>query len=245
MYVSIDMENMRFVHKHTEHKVVSMLSWIELAHVHCRVQPLDHTRDFCGLTDLELFSLYRSHTGVAPGGYGSEGLRVLCLEAARMLPESDASSWELEIQLRGIPDDDRGRYRYVKGSMTPAPVDELFEVPVHRVTVAPQVVAGARTATPAPVPHTPIPLPPGRDRTPGAPVVPRAPPAAPTARGAGREKIWAVADRMWEAAGKPMAVATVLDLRKKMMDVLEAEGTKRTSASSELGNWMKARVLAK
>ena len=57
-----------------------------------------------------------------------------------------------------------------------------------------------------------------------------------------REKIWAVADRMWEEAGKPIEKGTVLALRKDIMNVLEQDGVKRTSSSNELGNWQKARI---
>lgn len=55
-------------------------------------------------------------------------------------------------------------------------------------------------------------------------------------------QIWAVADQMWEAVGKPTDKATVLTLRKAIMDRLEASGIKRTSSSNELGSWQKARI---
>ena len=49
-------------------------------------------------------------------------------------------------------------------------------------------------------------------------------------------------DQLWEKAGKPMDAKVVLALRKTCMDELEAQAlAKRSSASSELGNWMKAR----
>jgi len=57
-----------------------------------------------------------------------------------------------------------------------------------------------------------------------------------------REKIWAVADRMWEEAGRPTDKSKVLALRKQIMDTLEQDGVKRTSSSNELGNWQKARI---
>lgn len=57
-----------------------------------------------------------------------------------------------------------------------------------------------------------------------------------------RDKIWEVADRMWEEAGKPTDKRAVLALRKCMMDALERQDVKRTSSSNELGNWQKARI---
>lgn len=55
-------------------------------------------------------------------------------------------------------------------------------------------------------------------------------------------QIWAVADQMWQSIGKPTDKATVLTLRKAIMDRLEASGIKRTSSSNELGNWQKTRI---
>lgn len=57
-----------------------------------------------------------------------------------------------------------------------------------------------------------------------------------------KEIIWAKADDMWSAAGKPTDKGVVLKLRKDIMDALEKDGVNRNSASNELGNWQKARI---
>lgn len=55
-----------------------------------------------------------------------------------------------------------------------------------------------------------------------------------------KHTIHTVANNMWEEAGKPRNVKTLLKLRKMIMDKLENEfDIKRTSASTELGQWQK------
>lgn len=55
-----------------------------------------------------------------------------------------------------------------------------------------------------------------------------------------KHTIHTVANNMWEEAGKPRNVKTLLKLRKMIMDKLENEfNIKRTSASTELGQWQK------
>lgn len=61
-------------------------------------------------------------------------------------------------------------------------------------------------------------------------------------RGGQKDIIWAHADAAWEAAGKPTDVGVVLAMRKVWMDELESQGINRGSASSQLGNWQKARL---
>lgn len=69
-------------------------------------------------------------------------------------------------------------------------------------------------------------------------------PGAPRKAGT-RDVIWKRADELWSSAGKPTDVPTVLKLRKEWMNVLEKEGVKKTTSSSELGNWQKDRVAQK
>lgn len=59
-------------------------------------------------------------------------------------------------------------------------------------------------------------------------------------RGSVAATIFAIADRMWADAGKPTELRTLLNLRKQMMNAMEAQGIKRTTASTTLGQWQKA-----
>lgn len=65
----------------------------------------------------------------------------------------------------------------------------------------------------------------------------------PTPRSGNRATIFEVADRMWEAAGAPKDIPAVLQLRKAVMTQLETEcGIKKTTSSTALGEWQKARL---
>lgn len=67
--------------------------------------------------------------------------------------------------------------------------------------------------------------------------------APPKERQAGTGgQIWKRADELWAAAGSPKDPKVVLKLRKEWMVTLEGEGIKKTTSSSELGQWMKARL---
>jgi len=63
--------------------------------------------------------------------------------------------------------------------------------------------------------------------------------AFPKRRGTVKQQIRATANRMWTVCGQPRTAKELLKLRKEIMNELEAEGVKRTSASTELGNWQK------
>lgn len=249
MFVSIDLENLVFLHKHTVQVCVSNLADIEAPHVSVSVIPLDNSTCFAGLTDLELLKLYRNTTGSKSGGFYRPGLELLCFQAAKDIPITTASAFEVDIQRRAIPEDDEDRYRYVAGAMRPERVNELFPMNVLRTesNVAYETQAGLlrpKVAANHMAPAAGI-APTGRDIKQANGVARVAPPAGATPRGGQRETIWAHADTSWEAAGKPTAIPKVLDMRKSWMTELEQKGIKRTSSSSELGNWMKARILSK
>jgi len=70
---------------------------------------------------------------------------------------------------------------------------------------------------------------------------PKVAPAGPAT--GNRLIIWKVADSLWEAAGKPFDIPTVLALRRQIMNVLETEHeVKRTTSSTALGQWQKERI---
>jgi hypothetical protein len=57
-----------------------------------------------------------------------------------------------------------------------------------------------------------------------------------------RDHIWRRAEELWAAAGSPKDTALVLKLRRGWMDLMEKEGIKRTTASSEMGQWWKTKL---
>lgn len=246
MYVSIDRDNMRFLHKHEDHRVVAELAHIEAPHVSLLVTPYDHSSFLRDFTDMELKMLYRNTTGVDHTGFNGDALRAIIQELADRLPVSDVVKSEVEHQASLLQDGDHDRYKYVKGSNRPARQNDLFEptpltatrndneeVIAAAVRLRPAAPRASGASTVAPASSA------ARPARPAA--APRAATGAPRASGV-REKIWAVADRMWEEAGKPIEKSTVLALRKDIMNALEQDGVKRTSSSNELGNWQKARI---
>lgn len=246
MYVSIDKQHLLFLHKHEHQRIVSQLVNIEAPHLHTAVFPCNQASDFGNFTDWELKKLYENTTGSKAQGFYRPGLEMLCFTAAQALTETKANALEVDLQSRTISFNDKTIYAYQFGDFKPRPVAELFEITALRASANTTAEQAAATLRPAAITymHRAPNAAPGHDRPPAAPRVYTIPAAGATPRGAGREKIWEAADRMWEAAGKPMKIQTVLDLRKRIMDELEKDGIKRTSASSELGNWMKSRVLS-
>lgn len=222
MYVSLDMQNMRIVHKHSSVNAVCGLVHIELPDVAVNVCPIDMTVKH--KTDLEIKMLFRScFPGQADHMSVSE-MKSKILQFAEEFPVTDLDELEVKRQADSIRDGDKKAYKYVKGSFRASRPAELFADATGDAVRAGATVpasSAARLARPA--------------------AAPRAATGAPRASGV-REKIWAVADRMWEEAGKPIEKSTVLALRKDIMNALEQDGVKRTSSSNELGNWQKARI---
>jgi hypothetical protein len=213
MYVSIDMDLLKFLHKHPSVNVVANLVYIEAPQRTVNVIPIDgHT--FWDMTPSEMTALYRNTTGTEPP---RGDLKPMLLALANSLPTSDINAWEVEVQAVYCENNpllaNQSRF-YVKGSTRPGFNADLY--------------AGGLTGT-LPEGQVPIAAP--------APVQ-----AAVPREGSVRDTIWKVADEVWEADGKPTDAPTVLQLRKRMMDLLERQGVKRTSSSNELGKWQKARI---
>lgn len=239
MFVSVDMDTLQFLHKHHDQIVLGGLSFLEAPHHSIRNENVNSEHFLLGMTELEIRMLYRNTTGEDPTGTEDRIMReMLAMLVSDHMPPTLALAAEVEAQIAAVEDDlYKGiPWKYALGAKVPAKHIELF--PLHckpldlvdkhkAATQAPQ----RRAAREAPKPRT-------------APPPPPAPPRAPKQRASNvRPTIWAVADEMWAAAGKPMDKATVLELRKKMYDVLEEKhGVKRTSSSNELGNWMKDRL---
>lgn len=239
MFVSIDMEGLRVLHAHTDQDAVWGLVYIECADLnHIRVDSTERPHFLSSLSHLELKMLYQNITGVALPWADELALREAVGAACECLTPRQVRMSEIDAQIEFVaPDVEAGRkaYKYVYGSNRAAERRELF--PLKGSPLSTERLALAQQA---PQRY----LPPSAPAPPAAPVSrPQGPRFAPPAKaGTVRPKIWAVADRMWEAAGRPTDKSVVLNLRRQMMTALEEEGIKKTSSSNELGNWMKDRV---
>lgn len=222
MYVSLDMQNMRIVHKHSSLNAVCGLVHIELPDVAVNVGAYDMVVKH--KTDMEIKMLFRSCFPGEAGHMPIPEMKARILQFVEAFPKTDLDELEVKRQADSIRDGDKKAYKYVKGSFRASRPAELFAD-----ATGDSVRAGA--TIPANTAARPV--------RPAA--APRAATGAPRASGV-REKIWAVADRMWEEAGNPTEKSTVLALRKDIMNALEQDGVKRTSSSNELGNWQKARI---
>lgn len=226
MYVSLDMQNMRIVHKHSSVNAVCGLVHIELPDVAVNVCPIDMTVKH--KTDMEIKMLFRSCFPGQADHMSITDMKARILQFVEDFPVTDLDELEVKRQADSIRDGDKKAYKYVKGSFRASRPAELFADATGdsmRAGVTVPASSAARPVRPAAAPRA----------------APRAATGAPRASGV-REKIWEVADRMWEQAGKPTEKSIILALRKEIMNTLEQEGVKRTSSSNELGNWQKARI---
>lgn len=239
MFVSVDMDTLQFLHKHHDQMVLSGLSFLECPHHSVRNENANSEHFLLGMTPLEIRMLYRNTTGEDVTGTDERVLREMLAMIVydHMLPTL-ALAPEVEAQIAAVEDDlyNGIPWKYALGAKVPAKHIELFPnhckpldmVDCHKAAqMAPQRRAERAATKPRAAPAP-------------APSAPRAPKQRASSV---RPTIWAVADEMWEAAGKPMDKAVVLELRKKIMvELEEKKGVKRTSSSNELGNWMKARL---
>jgi hypothetical protein len=239
MYVSINMDDLQFVHKHRDAEVVRHLAWLEMPGHSVTIENTDREFFLAKMSGLDLRMLYKNTTGLDITGTEHIVVReMLATLVEEKLKAAHASLSELEAQVAAVEDDLYAgiAYTYALGANKPAKQEDLFHLhtaPLNAIeaqeaaTRAPQR-RKVRSATPTAAPAAARPMPPR---------------SAATRMNSVRPTIWAVADEMWEAAGKPTDKDVVLALRKEMMARLETEKSiKRTSSSNELGNWMKSRI---
>lgn len=238
MFVCVDTDALQFIHKHRVHEVVSGLAFLEACDRSTLVDNTGNPNFLMHLNALNCRWLYRNTTGEDITGTDDLVVREMLATIVEKLSTSLVIQADLDLQIAAVEDDlHAGKpWRYALGAKKPKPYEPLPSLhckpligdEAQKAALrAPQV----RAARAAPKPRA-------------APVA--APPQAPIRRARAsnvRPTIWAVADSMWSEAGSPKDKAVVLELRKKMMAVLEEKHSiKRTSSSNELGNWMKERL---
>lgn len=247
MYITIDLQNLIFMHKVVDYKTACNLCFIEARHVPYAIEPLSAKSWLSNLTDMEMKMLYRNTTGKEIHYLGSFLRAILC-ELAYRLPETEVVAFEAERQAAMLNEDSPHGYEYVSGAYTPA----LNGYTIEALTGTPapnEPEIGARGAPYYPARTAPLVSASSGTRAQGATSTgaARARPAqrasgAPRSSGS-RSIIFEVADKIWEEAGKPNDLSTVLTLRREMMKVLESEhGVKKTTSSTALGTWQKQRI---
>ena len=222
MFVSIDMQTLDILHKHPKTSVLFNLAHIEIPKSFVKIT--DTVAAVRGLTELEKKLMVRKY---APDKLHENHEDVLCGYIDAM-PIVDVDEEEVKLQASVIRPADNHVYKYVKGAILKRKQPAAPPLtPQAQITAAP-------TVTPAP------------QQTPAITQIEQSEQyrqmTLKTRSSGVRDAIWDKADEMWEAAGKPTDVATVLKLRKEIMNVLEEDGIKRNSASNELGKWQKQRL---
>ena len=244
MFVLIDWEKMVLLHKHHDFTALCDVAWIECRSTDCTVFGVEDGTGFRMFTDMELGLLYRNITGNDHTIKRRVALIQVLFDLVSRIPESDINPMEADRQAEHVKEGDTRKWVYVRGASRPAQKPDLYEhLCKHAEPNKDEEQRAIDGHTPALAPKLgPRIAPTGPDRAaPRAPVPPKD--GNTLKRGTGKALIWEVADRMWEAAGKPTVKDEVLKLRKEIMDTLEKEeGVKRASASSELGNWHKDRA---
>lgn len=233
MYVSIDMDNLVFLHKHHDHETLSALSFLEAPNRSITVENTEREHFLAKMSRLDLCILYKNTTGAELVSQDSVVLRQQLLDMLLATKAHQAVRDEVLAQVAAVEDRLYAgeAFTYAKGARVPAAPIELF--PLTAKPLAPAALAGAERRAPQGLTQAPPPPPP-----------PPAPAMARPARATGvRPVIWAAADAAWEATGKPTDKAQVLAMRRQVMTTLAADsGIKATTSSNELGAWQKARL---
>lgn len=245
MYVLIDRKQMAITHKHERRDVLGNLAWIECVNDAITL-PLGNAQHFNAEFDAtQLRSIYRNATGEEIVGVGY-ALAKAVHDMAMRLPNTKAELLETAAQRGKVMDGDKHCYTYVYGAYEPEQQEKGWTPDPLRTQASPVEIAAAKQYQQAPAPaqsdhgpsnvfsheHKPMTTP----RTAGAP-------STGHRQSGVREVVYKVADKLWEEAGKPSDLKVVLDLRKKIMTVLEAEHqVKRTTSSTTLGAWQKERI---
>ena len=232
------MDNLQDVHKHRDQLTTQALGWLEMPDRSVMISNIDNPHFLCQLSDLDARMLYFNLTGdKVPLEDAMVVRQMIYMVVDKMVP-TIAVMEELQAQIDLVEAllYKGERFKYALGSRKPAQPIELF--PLKGAALGDSDKATAAQLTPQRLQKRAAPI-----AAPPSDSVPVAS-AAPKQRASSvRPIIWAVADRMWQAAGSPTDKNTVLELRKKMMVTLETENAvKKTSSSNELGNWMKARL---
>lgn len=257
MYISIDMDALRFLHKHQDQEVVSAISWLECGqHVSIRIDNIEGEHFLRGVAHGDLCHLYQNITGdnfhEQQWGDRADQFRERLREAARNVAATVALADEALAQADLVDDKLHAgeRFKYALGSRVPAQAQELF--PLQPVPLAPTQItaADARAAgikqmrqqreeaerqgafLPGAQPdhdHTVV-----TEHAP--PAAPEQPKLAKARTGSVQPVVFAAAKAAWEARAPGV---TWDQLRPELAKKLEADGFHPTTVRIKLSKWAK------
>jgi hypothetical protein len=139
MFVSIDMDALRFLHKHHDHETVSAISWLECGQLtSIRIEPYhDRSMFLRNVSDLDVRMLYRNTTGKdLPKDSDATAARYQLADVVQLMHTTTALTHEVLAQVAAV--DDRlhqgERFKYALGSKVPAQPGELFPLTARPLT---------------------------------------------------------------------------------------------------------------
>ncbi len=252
MYIIVDTERMVFVYKHHDAALLSRLCHLECPNQATAIRAVDRPSFFSDYTELELQLLYKNTTQEETCLWSGDYLRAVLLELTTRMPEVQAVFDEVEAQCAYVTEKGEDAWFYVKGSTRPCVNPDLYSKFMSLLKAEDEIAVASKTkkALDAYYPNRhareTADVEAMRNAVPTA-SAPRTStartPSSDIPRGSVKEVVWGVADRVWQDAGSPKDVATVLKLRKSMMDILEKDhDMKRTNSSNALAGWMKIRI---
>lgn len=258
MYISIDMDNLVFLHKHPDHETVSAISWLECGQQRSIViTATDKPRFLKTLTALELRMLYHNTTGGSISSEDTTELRYQLASAVELLPFARAVREEVLAQVAAVNDRlyNGEVFKYAFGASVPAQPQELFPLKGRPLKPAEldNASAWARSDLPAQTANAPTGPWPERREPEDAPEVPPAPPAdhaepefgattplKKAKRANAQVDIFAAADKAWKDAGSPTDPTVVTPLIKGLIPELEERGFHPTTIRIKVSKWLKA-----
>lgn len=246
MYVSIDMDKLVFLHKHSDHDVVSGLAFLEAPDRTINVDRIDRSGFLDKLSRLDLCMLYKNTCGLPSSPVAdSPVLRRHLQGMLERMNGREAVAEEVQAQValveadlhKGIP------YRYAKGAKRPAAPMELFPMtgkPLDTRTLDRLAEEAGRNAE-----EIVQAWPEKAHQGPGSPdgVVPPVPvapdrPQRAARAGSVRPVARQAADDAWAAAGKG-TLATWEQVRAALIEKLVGDGYHPTTVRIKLSEWAK------
>lgn len=167
MYIAIDRDNLKFLHKHRDPLVVVNLTYIENPSVSVNIQPCDTGSFLKDFTDLELKLLY-NHTCRSEQKFYGDSLRAILCAATLQFPEFTGNKYQLEQQAASVPVGCTKKRIFADGACTSAIMGDLYEPPELAAVAVNNEAAVAKlgllhaaaqhlSSVPATVKQTPVP----------------------------------------------------------------------------------------
>ena len=120
MWITVDMEGLRIIHKHPNHQVITSLVYLEAIEFDVCITSFDSPGWLPDLTTFELHKLYENICGKRWVGFQEIALRKAIAAAVDAIAVTDCDFAELKAQCDSLKNGDKERYRYVKGAKKPA-----------------------------------------------------------------------------------------------------------------------------